>query len=151
MKRWYFTYKGKQYPTGTVILLKGVGSSQPQEAVFVYYDTNDGRYTYKLIGNISRSYIVPTEIFIRCFVDVVEGRIEPKYVQREYIYYYQRNKKLTILEEIDQVEGMSWAWITYILAMLASLACKEWYFGWLLASLIFFTYRYKKLEERKDK
>jgi hypothetical protein len=151
MKQWYFTYKGKQYPTGTVILLKGIGSPQPQEAVFVCYETNNGRYTYKKIGNMCGKYIVPTTDFLNCFVGVVEGKTAPDYIQHEYGHWHQRNKKLTITEEIDQIEGMFGAWTMYIVAMLASLVCKEWYFGWMLSSLIFFTYRYGKLNERRDK
>jgi hypothetical protein len=155
MKRWYFDYNGKRYYTGQVILLKtgfNITENKPiiTEAVFVRSETKSGRYTYKEIGNLSGSNCVPFETFQKQFAGVVDGRIEPRYVEYEYNEWYQRNKKLTFLEELE-VEGMCGAWITYILAMLASLVCKEWYCGWLLASVIFWGYRYKKLEERKDK
>jgi hypothetical protein len=151
MKQWHFIYNGMRYYTGQVILMRGIGSVEPLEAVFVCYNTSSGRYTYKRMGCVQGSTIVPAETFVQCFAGVVEGKTEPRYVQHVYDQWYQRNKKLTLIEEIEQVEGMLGAWITYILALLASFVCKEWYMGWVLASVIFFCYRHKKLDERRDK
>ena len=154
MKQWYFDYNGKRYQTGQVILIKGYDSltHEPiaKEAVFVWYEPNSGRYEYKKIGNMYGSVVEPARTFEDQLIGVVEGRLEMQYVDREFNEWYQRNKKLTFAEELE-VKGMLGAWTTYIFAMLLSLVCMQWFFGWIISSLVFFTYRHNKLEERKDK
>lgn len=156
MRQWYFDYNSKRYWSGQVILIEGpydpiLKKSVPQEAVFVFCETNSGRYVYKKLCNGSGEKWCTGKMFFNIFLGVVEGKTASEYVQQEYNQWYQQHRKLTLLEEIDQIEGMLGAWIMYIAAMLAFLVCKEWYIGWLLASVIFWGYRYSKLEERKEK
>ena len=156
MRQWYFDYNGKRYYSGQVILIKGgydpiLQTVISQKAVFVFCETNHGRYVYKTMNNGSSCKWATYSVFADMFLGVVEGKTAPEYVQQEYNQWHQQHRKLTLLEEIEHIEGMLGAWIMYVFAMLASLVCKEWYCGWLLASVIFWGYRYNKLEERKEK
>jgi hypothetical protein len=60
--------------------------------------------------------------------------------------YAQENKKHTLTEELS-VEGLFIAWIWYIFIMVVAIIFNARIGIWLLASIIFFNYRNKKLKE----
>ena len=141
MKQHYFLRNGQKYDTGTMIRIKQfnyvTGKLYEIDAKFISYDFENNKYELE-INNIIKKYSKNDFDRMLCGI-VVENNNEYRSYQ-----LVQRNK--TFKDELD-VDGLLFAWMWYIFIMAIATIFYERIGIWILASIIFFNYRNKKLKE----
>ena len=137
----YFEFKGKQYPVGAVVKItekemKSVGADYPYVTILNHYVNPNGTHSCL----ISRSYndwgVIKSceiETFFNNFEDVIE-----EVVLLPIAHTGNRYKD-------TEVDAMLYGWIYYILIMLVSVLFKGFIFIWIIASIVFWTWRKRKL------
>ena len=130
MKQNYFVFNGKKYYTGTVFIVKRLGKQT--EASFVYYDTDRERYMYKI--NECR-YCSPESVFKNEFVSVT-NKINNKV-----------SVPLVKTKRDRNISGLFLGWLWYIFLMLISVIFKDVIGLWIFISIVFFSWRSKKIKE----
>lgn len=148
MKQNYFVYNGKQYYSGVTIIVKQFdmisGHTTDTKATFLYYDTERNRFAFVING---RTNIYPEKDFNRILVRVIEKDSNTQHINNtvNYVSYTQKNKH-TLSDELN-IEGMLTAWIWYIFIMAVAVIFNARIGIWILASIVFFRYRNKKLRQ----
>lgn len=136
----YFIYNGEKYPSGTIIKINSMGT-KIEDAVFLYYKTDINKY-FVQVG--SCTHICPKKLFDAILVEVTD-KINTN-VLNNYRYPTEtRNVSRTFKDELE-IDGMLNAWIWYVVIMLVATIFNDRIGIWIFASIVFFTYRRKKLK-----
>lgn len=138
MKREYFVHNGVQYNKGTIIIIQWPSIYArclcDEKATFLYYDTDTCEYIIEIFG---KTYNYSKESFERDFKGVYgqnKAAIMPTYT------------KYTFSDELN-IDGLMIAWIWYVFIMIVATIFHDRVGLWVLASIVFFTYRNNKLKE----
>ena len=130
----YFVYNGVQYNTGDIVTISffdyRIKNVSNVNATFLYYDTEKKEYCVEVYG---QKYTYKEELFNKI---LYMPQINTDSVEQEYTFVNELN-----------IEGMIDAWFWYIVVMLISIFFKDAIGIWALVSIIFFSYRNKKLKE----
>lgn len=138
----YFIYNGIKYYSGTIIKIKRFGNAK--EAVFLGYNKNINQYMVRFDTNNTVFY--RSDAFNKDIVEITNRS------NKSFIDWAQRederlHPKLTASREVS-IDGMMLAWIWYVLIMLVAVIFNDRIRIWTFASIVFFSYRNKKLKER---
>ena len=141
MKQNYFTYKGKKYNSGTIVVIKWCNNItytvSNTRATFIDYDTENEEYTVEIYGN-KYSYAEDRFFKVLCYVVDADVAIN-RDIRRE-------PKSHTFTDELN-IDGLLVAWLWYIFIMAVGVIFYDRIGIWILASVIFINYRKKKLKE----
>lgn len=140
MKQNYFIYNGRQYNSGTVIVIRWFSylsrSVCDTNAKFLYFDTDTNRYSVEIYG---KTYEYTTEEFYRDFRRI--------YVKQNNVTKMQvEPKEHTFSDELN-IDGLLIAWIWYVFVMAVAVIFYDRIGIWIVASIMFFNYRNRKLKE----
>ena len=127
----YFVVNGKKYYTGTVFIVKDLCANQVK-ASFVCYDTDYHVYVYKIGNCMSRT---PDQWFEKLFICVTDKVDEKVHLP------------ITKTKKDRNIDGLVLGWIWYIFLMSLSAIFKDAIGLWILISIVFFTWRAKKIKE----
>ena len=141
MKQNYFIHDGTKYETGTLIVINYfsyiAGRCYDETGKFLYYDTEEQQYYVEIIG---KPYSFSEESFRKSF-----RRIRGEIVYHS-VHVDKTPPKRTFSDEL-KIRDLKIAWVLYVFAMLISVVFYDRLLAWALVSIIFFTYRHKKLKE----
>jgi hypothetical protein len=107
------------------------------KAKFLCYDNETKIYVVEIYG---KEYVYTREDFYDNFLGVYEQKNK---IAREF---KETSVKHTILDELN-IDGLFIAWAWYIFIMVIAALFYDRIGIWILASIIFFVYRNKKLKE----
>ena len=140
MKQNYFVYNGRKYNAGEIITVRQFDCILRRlcetSAIFINYDTEQNEYHLKINDRIV-SY--SEKDFNRIFCGDVENNTNNSTAMTE-------NKKHTFMDELN-IDDLFFAWIWYIVIMAIAVIFYSRIVIWIIASLVFFNYRNKKLKE----
>lgn len=130
MKRDYFEYKGKKYYTGTKIMVKDYGKID--KATFIYYDTEQGNYVYK-IGD--GKWFVYEKKFYEWLVEVLD-EVDP-------------TVKIPVEKQLKDryIDGLFIGWLWYVFLMAVATIFNGNVILWILISVVFFNWRKNKIKK----
>lgn len=131
MKQNFFVVDEKKYYTGSIFVVKDMG--QPVEAAFICYDSSCDRYFYKIKDC---RYSVRRKQFWQLFV-YPTNRVDTN------IHMPMIKKKKDV-----EIEGLMLGWLLYISLMAISTIFKGAIILWILHSVVFFSWRAKRIKER---
>ena len=126
----YFEYNGEKYYTGTVFVVRRMGSNV--DATFVCYDVQKSWYVYKV--GVATIYSTDN-MFWSNFVSLT-NRVN----LNTHVPTLKKRKELDI-------DGMSIGWTWYIVLMLISSIFKDAVGLWAVISIVFFTWRHEKINK----
>lgn len=130
MKQNYFVVNGKKYYTGTIFIIDDMG--EETEASFICYDAEESRCYYKINERICN---VSYKTFRRIFIAVTHGINDKTHMPTV--------KKM----KDSDINGLFIGWVWYIFLMAISVIFKDVIGLWILISIIFFSWRSKKIKE----
>ena len=140
-KLYYFEFKGARYPVGTVVRItekemKRIGADSPYITILNHYENSNGTHSCLIMKSyddwgITKSCEMNT--FFSKFEDIVEEVVLLPTKQRGNRY------------KDTEVDAMLYGWIYYILVMLIATIFNGRIFIWIVASIIFWTWRKRKL------
>lgn len=130
MKENYFVVNGKKYYTGTVFIVENMGKQV--EASFICNDVEHSRYVYKIKDCIWR---VTPEHFQQSFISVTD-KIDDKV-----------HMPVTKTKKDMEIDGLFLGWLWYIFLMAVATIFKGNIGLWILISIVFFSWRAKKIKE----
>ncbi len=137
MQQDYFVYNSHRYNAGDHISFRffdyRVGRSYETKVKFLYYDTESKEYFIEVYG---KEYSYREELFYR---NIYERDSSSNQATRE-------PKEHTFSDEL-KIRDLRITWVLYIVAMLISIVFYDRLLAWIFVSIIFFTYRHKKLKE----
>lgn len=126
----YFDINGERYYTGTVIVIKIMG--KPTEAIFIGCHKKLNKYVYQ-VGN--GKYFVDERTFYKQLVNVTS--------QVNNIVQLPALKT----KKDRNIDGMFLGWLWYIFLMTISFIFKDALGLWIIISIVFFSWRAKKIKE----
>lgn len=142
MKQNYFVYNDNRYDTGTIIILSrfDIYSKRVRntKAKFLWYDAELKMYGVEIYG---KEYIYEEKSFNKDFLGIYEPNKTTEITQM-----LTNNKVYTFSDELN-IDGLLIAWIWYVFIMVVAVIFYARIGIWILASVIFFDYRNKKLKE----
>lgn len=141
MKQDYFTHDGIKYNTGTIVVILRfnyiTGRLHKENAKFIYFDTDTNEY----ILEIERQNVTYTpERFNKLFVEVYNPN------KQKTANVQSQPKQHTFSDELH-MDSLLIAWFWYVFIMAVGVIFYDRIGIWILASVIFFNYRNKKLKE----
>lgn len=141
MKQEYFIRNGIRYDKGTIVILLWFNpyarNVYNEKAKFLYYDTDKDEYTFEIWG---QTFTYPQEIFEHKFVEIYDpNKVKAPKAQPQ-------PKQHTFSDEL-KIDGLAVAWVWYVFIMAVAVIFYDRIGIWILASIIFFNYRSKKLKE----
>ncbi len=131
MKQNYFVVNGVKYYTGTVFVTEN-SRRQLVEATFIWYDTEYKRYLYK---TKERMHQLLYDDFWKYFVAVTNKRDDSV------------RSPVTRSKNDFEISGLFIGWVWYVFLMAISFIFKNAIGFWILISVIFFSWRAKKIKE----
>lgn len=138
MKEKYFIYKGKRYNSGTTIVIwwtcSYIKSVMRTSATFVEHDLSNDQYVVDIYG---KKYFYSKDHFFSVLCTVVD---------KEETNAPKAAKSHTFTDELN-IDGLLIAWIWYVFIMAIGVIFYDRIGIWILASVVFFNYRNKKLKE----
>ena len=136
MKQDHFIYNDRRYNAGEHIQFmffdSKIGKSYVTKVKFLYYDTLTKEYVIEIYG---KEYSYTENIFHRNICNTTSP-----------IYQSASNNKLTFSDELN-IDSLLMAWIWYVFIMAVGTIFYARIGIWVLASIVFFNYRNKKLKE----
>lgn len=148
----YFIHNDKRYEYGTIVKIKIYNNvtnlTEDKCMTFIGYNIERSLYIFKIndkkCKNRYRLITYKKEIFNEILIEITNC------LDYEYIRYNQNKishkSKLTLIEEL-KVEGMLLAWVWYVFLMGITLFFNGFIFYWGIFTIVFVTYRNKKLRE----
>lgn len=126
----YFIVNGGKYCTGTIFIIKD--RDKQKEASFICYDTIHSLLIYKIENCTYRAY---NKYFYDHFITVT-NKIDP-------------SARMPISKQMkdSKVDGLFLGWIWYIFLMTISVIFKDVIGLWVFISIIFFSWRHKKIKK----
>lgn len=137
MKRDYVVYKGKRYNSGDTIniLWYKYGYSNKSNHIATFVDCDEEKDEYRFIVD-GLTYCFNKDRFYRT--------IRNEEIRNEI------NKtaphKATFSEELN-IDGLFLAWIWYVFIMFVAIIFYDRVGIWIISSIVFFSYRNRKLKE----
>lgn len=131
MRQNYFVVNGKKYYTGTVFIIKN-SSGRNVEASFICHDTERDLYIYKSDGC---RYRWDGKYFWSFFVAVTDK--------------FDSTVKMPTAKTMKdfEIEGLFIGWVWYVFLMLISTIFNDAIGLWGLITVVFFSWRSKKIKE----
>lgn len=131
MKQNYFEYNGKKYYTGTVFITRD-NMWIETEASFICYDTDHEEYIFNIRGCRYRDR---GEVFWKRFIAVTDK--------------VNNNVRMPVTKTMKdmQIEGLFIGWVWYVFLMLVSTIFNDAIGLWIFISVVFFSWRAKKIKE----
>jgi hypothetical protein len=143
MKQSYFIYKGDKYYSGTTIEINKYdpifNKNNKINAIFSHI-TGDNKYVVKVNNNV---FVYTENDFFKILISVI-NKIEAK--NDTYEILNAKDKKHKFADELN-IEGMPIAWIWYIFIIAIGTIFNGRIGIWIIASIIFFNYRNKKIRK----
>jgi hypothetical protein len=140
MKQNYFVYNNEKYNSGTTIVLRVFSCASRSlcdtNATFLYFDTETNKYVVDIYG---RTHEYTEEIFYNML-----RRIP---VERNNIIKEDHAQKTHTAKDELNIDGLLIAWMWYIFIMAIAFIFYDRIGLWILTSIVFFSYRNKKLKE----
>ena len=126
----YFVINGQKYYTGTVFIVNNMGKQA--EASFICYDTERKKYAYKIKDCVWYA--------------------DPENFQKMFVSTTNKTNNLTSVpttktKKDRDVDGMFIGWVWYVFLMGISIIFKDAVALCILISIIFFSWRAKKIKE----
>ena len=141
MKQNYFFYNNHRYDKGTTVILSRFDIYAKRvcdtKVKFLYYDTETNEYIIEIYG---KEYKYDEKYFNDNFIGIYDPNSNNVSVQK------QSEKSYTFSDELN-IDGLLIAWAWYIFIMAVGIIFYDRIGIWVLASVIFFNYRNKKLKE----
>ena len=141
MKQNYFVHNNKRHESGTIIVLSRFDIYSKRvcdtKAKFLYYDTEMNEYTVEIYGK-ECAY---TEKF---FYDNLIKIYDPN---KPIVNTQVVNTKTHTFSDELNIDGLFIAWMWYVFIMVVGVIFHDRVGIWVLASVVFFNYRNKKLKE----
>lgn len=141
MLQHYFVYNGKQYEHGTVIIISSFDVYSRRvcnmKAKFLYYNAESNEYAIEIYG---KEYKYNAERFNKDFVRVYEPDIKDMNLHNQQKQVHKFSDELNI-------DSLLIAWVWYIFIMIVGVIFYDRIIIWILTSVLFFSYRNKKLKE----
>lgn len=141
MKQDYFIYNGIKCTSGTTIRIKQfncvTGKLHEANAIFIAYYIDSCEYELKIDNSIC---MYPQKRFNMVFCGVV-GQNIIKHNQPKI-----EKKKATFKDELC-IDSLLIAWMWYVFIMVVAVIFYDRVGIWIFASVMFFSYRKKKLKE----
>lgn len=138
MKQDYIIYNGKTYHSGDTIHIlwytNGYKNVHNYTGVFLDCDEEKDEYRFTVDGQLY------------CFNKVCFFRIIRNSSITEIHFVKPPPREATLKDELN-IDGLLIAWVWYIFVMAIGVIFKDAIGIWILASIIFFNYRNKKLRE----
>ena len=135
MKQDYFVYNDRRYNAGDLIpfmFFDGkVGRSYRTQVKFLYYNTDTKEYFIEVYG---QEYNYTENMFYRNICNPVVHST------------HNVKSKFTFSDELN-IDSLLMAWIWYVFIMVVATIFYDRIAIWILASIVFFNYRNKKLKE----
>lgn len=136
----YFIHNGRKYNAGTVIVIQQFNiyscSLCDTKAIFQYYDTDKNMYAFKIDN---KTEFCSEQDFKKLFRGIYEEICNPKFC-------CSQPKEWSFKRELE-IEGVLLAWIWYVFIMAVALIFNDRIGIWILTSVVFFSYRNRKLKE----
>lgn len=131
----YFEYKGKKYYTGTIFIMNDHG--RQIEAAFICYNMDTEKYIYKVKNNT---------------IDGCRCTVYEKYFYNHFVSVTDKVDNavhMPIVKQFKdtQIDGLFLGWVWYIFLMIISTIFKDAIGLWILWSVVFFSWRKKKIKE----
>lgn len=140
MKQNYFIYNNNRYYAGTTIILSIFDIYSRRvcnvKAKFLWYNDTSKKYGVEIYG---KECIYEEDSFNNNFIEIYEHnktKTQAPISHKEYKFTDELN-----------IDYMLIAWIWYIFIMLVAVIFYARIEIWILASVVFFNYRNKKLKE----
>ncbi len=141
MKQNYIIYNGKRYNSGDTIHIlwyaHGYKNLEKRTGVFIDCDEEKDEYRF-MVGDIEHCF--NKKMFFNTIIDESRQNVDNSTQKRE-------PRKATMEEELS-IDGMLLAWVWYIFIMCIAVIFYDCIGIWILASVVFFSYRRRKLNER---
>ena len=137
-RQFYFIRDGVEYPIGTILHMKGYdvcGKLKITKMTFLYYIPDSQTYFLKHEDS-GKTWIYKESMFSKYLVEI-PGTISKSC--KEPVKKYRKDSEIFELY-------VGWLW--YILWMVFATILKEAVAGWILGSIIFFTWKNKIREEK---
>ena len=131
MKQNCFVVNGVLYYSGTIFVMKD-NFGKDVEAAFIWYDTNYKRFMYKTKDGMRQSL---HDDFVKNFVSVTNKRDESV------------RGPVEVRKKDFEIKGLFLGWVWYIFLMGISTIFKDAIGLWILISVVFFSWRSKKIKE----
>lgn len=126
----YFIANGQKYYTGTIFIVNNMGKQE--EASFICYDTEHKRYAYKIKNCV---WYADPENFNKMFVAPTDKKNVSTAIPE------------TKTKKDSEIGGLFIGWVWYVFLMGISTIFKDAIGLWILISIIFFSWRSKKIKE----
>ena len=126
----YILLNGKKYYSGSVFIVNCMGKES--EATLIGYNREYESYFFKINNKTCR---MKSEIFKKSFVRAVDSA-------STYTHIPEEKKR----KDLD-VDGLFLGWVWYIFLMAVSVIFNGAVFLWILISIVFFSWRAKKIKE----
>lgn len=140
MRQEYFTHNNIRYDSGSIIILSRFDYLSRRvcntKATFLYYDTETNEYCVDVYGKQER---YSTTRFYEDFVGPYQHQVQTSNQN-------DACKQYTFADELN-IDGLIIAWIWYVFIMAIGVIFYDRISIWIVASIIFFNYRNKKLKE----
>lgn len=138
MKQNYVIYNGVRYNSGDTIHIlwytNGYRNKHNYTGVFVDYDEEKDEYRFTVDGQLY------------CFNKVCFWRTIRNAPVQEMQFVRREPREATLKDELN-IDGLLIAWVWYIFIMGLAIIFNGRIGIWILASIVFFNYRNKKLRE----
>lgn len=128
----YFEVNGIKYYTGTIFITQKMG--RHVEATFVGYDMYYSKYIYTINSGGCR-HITHDEYFWDHFVSVTDKKNESAHIP------------ILKTKKDSDIDGLFLGWLWYIFLMAISVIFKGAIAWWIFISVVFFSWRSKKIKE----
>ena len=140
-KLYYFEFKGVRYPVGTIVKItekemKRVGADSPYVTILNHHENSNGTHSCLILRSYDDWGVMQSgeiSTFFNNFEDVIEeiALLPTKQLGNRY--------------KDTEVDAMLYGWIYYILVMLVSVLFNGFIYIWIIASIVFWTWRKRKL------
>lgn len=140
MKQDYVIYKGKRYNSGDTIniLWHTCGYRNAHEHTGTFIDCDEEKDEYRFVVD-GMTYCFNKKCFYRIMYDKTTSENSRSSLNKA-------PKKITFKNELN-IDGLLIAWIWYVFIMAIAIIFNDCIGIWILASVVFFNYRNKKLRE----
>ena len=147
MRQNYFIHNGKKYKSGDIVIIKELISHYTctftnKKVKFLYYENDKDLYIVEYNNNIET---YTGNFFSKFFCGSESDVLEKQKFQFANTNVNENNKR-SLTDELN-VDGLFIAWVWYIVIMMFAAILYDRIFIWVIASIIFFNYRNKKLKE----
>ncbi len=129
----YFVVDNKEYYTGTVFIMK-CSNGEYTKATFICYDTQNKMYCYQPHNSKCNKHWANYEVMQQQFIDIT-NEIDNK-------------ARIPVKKQMNDrcIESLPLGWCWYIFLMLLSIVFKDCLGLWVLISIVFFSWRNKKIK-----